>query len=83
MHTKDESFMKKIMKAMFVLLLCIFVWQGTDRMGNGGDEKKCFFYVNRGKTDNICYISYHTEIRRGARGSRDDRQVMVVHIVEK
>lgn len=85
MHTKDKKFMKKIAKAMFVLLLCIFVWQGMDRMGNGGNEKSrnLFFYVNHGKTNEICYISCHTEIRRSDKGSRDGRRVTVVHIVEK
>ena len=31
--------MKKIMKAIFVLLLCIFVWQSMDWRENGGNGK--------------------------------------------
>lgn len=31
--------MKKIAEILFVLLLCIFVWQGGNRINDGGNEK--------------------------------------------
>lgn len=93
--------MKKIRKAIFVLLLSIFVWQSMDWRENGGNgrataygnlsekegmederNKNVSFYVNRGKTNDICYISCRMEVRRG-KGKRGERRVTVVQIVEK
>ena len=99
--------MKKIAEILFVLLLCIFVWQGGNRINDGGTEKtnvyegipeegknddrendnrrnRSFsFYMSRGKTNDICYISYHTEIRRGGPENRSDRKITVVRIIRK
>ena len=43
------------------------------------DRNKSFsFYVDQGKANDICYISYHTEVRRGGGGRR---KVTVVRII--
>ena len=99
--------MKKITEILFVLLLCIFVWQGVNRIKDGGNEKttvyegipeegknddrgndnrrnrRFSFYMSRGKTNDICYISYHTEIRKGGVGNRSDQKITVVRIIRK
>lgn len=99
--------MKKITEILFVLLLCIFVWQGVNRIKDGGNEKTTVyegiaeegknddrgndnrrnrsfsFYMSRGKTNDICYISYHTEIRRGGAENRSDQKITVVRIIRK
>ncbi len=99
--------MKKIAEILFVLLLCIFAWQGGNRIKDGGNEKTAVyegiseegenddrendnrrngsfsFYISRGKANDICYISYHTEIRRGGAENRSDRKITVVRIIRK
>lgn len=82
--------MKKMVRGMFVLALCILVVYsmnmvkgrgGLQRNGEGRQGRsKYFFYVDQGKTNDICYISYHVEVRRGG---REDREVTIVHIVRK
>lgn len=90
--------MKKVTKGIFVLALCMLVWQGVNMAGNGGNKKAVVygglskeeldcgrkrsfsFYADRGKTNDICYISYHTEVRRG--GGRS-REVTVMRIIGK
>ena len=93
MNTKDEVSMKKMVRGIFVLSLCILMVSSMNMVkGRGGLQRngevrqgrsKYFFYVDQGKTNDICYISYHIEVRRGSREDRGDREVTIVHIVRK
>lgn len=89
--------MKEMMRGIFVLAVCVLLMRGINVEGDEG-KKDVIIYefpaagkaaddmeacINACTANDICYISYHVEIKKDRRERHGGRQVRMMRIVGK
>lgn len=91
--------MKEMVRGIFVLAVCVLLIRGINVEGDEGKKDVIIYEIpaaenisaNRNvgisagidAANDICYISYHVEIRRDRRKENGGREVRMIRIVGK
>lgn len=84
MCTKDEEFMGKRMKGVFLMILCLAMsCSGSRNREMTGKNGNYYLYIDDGKSMEINYVSYSVVVRGDGKEGEGKEEVTVVRVVRK